>query len=205
MTRDQITNRVQKNLNDEGVFYSSDDLNDSIQDGYAEVAAVTGCIFKGTTVNLTANLSYYDFGSLIPDYLGVTAIFNPTTKRWLSPTNLRLLEDLRDDWELATGNPFLFWPVNFRFVAIYPRVTISSGTLYVFYRATADVLAGITIPQIPEEHQSILENYVTCDLQEQAEEFSKASLEFNSYVAGLKDLKQAIRSYNHPDLVHRLA
>jgi len=204
VTRDQIADKVKRYLNDEGVFYTADDLNDAIQDGYSEVAAFTGCIFKATTINLVGNLTYYDFGSLIPDYLGVTAIFNPTTKRWLSPTNLRLLEEIRDDWELAIGNPFVFWPVNFRFVAIYPKLTISSGTLYVFYRATADTLDGTTTPQIPEENQSVLENYVQCDLQEQAEEFTKAKLEFATYISGIKELKQAQRSFRFPDLPMRL-
>jgi hypothetical protein len=205
MTRDQITGRVQVNLNDEGVFYSTDDLNDSIQDGYAEVAAVTGCIFKATTINLVDNLTYYDFGNLISDYLGVTAIFNPTTKQWLNPTNLRVLEELRDDWELAIGNPFLFWPINFRYVAIYPKPVTTSGILYIFYRATADVLSGLATPQIPEEYQGVLESYVTCDLQEQAEEFTKAQIEFKSYVESIKEIKQAIHSFRQPDLVHRLA
>src|SRR5674476_201907 len=107
MTRDQIASKVQTSLNDYGVFLTAADLNDSIQDGYSEVTALSGCIFKAGVVNLTANLTYYDFGSLIPDFLAVTAIFNPTIKRWMSPTNLRLLEDLRNDWELAIGNPFL--------------------------------------------------------------------------------------------------
>lgn len=204
MTRDQISDRVQRHLNDEGIFYTVDDLNDSIQDGYAEVAAFTGCIFKATSINLTANLTYYDMGALIPDYLAVTSIFNPATKRWLQPTNLRLLEELRSDWELATGNPFLFWPVNFRFIAIYPRVTVSSGTLYIFYRANADTLTGTSTPQFPEENQSVLENYVQCDLQEQAEEFIKAKLEFNSYISSITELKQAQRSFRFPDLPMRL-
>lgn len=205
MTRDQISDKVKRYLNDEGIFYTADDLNDSIQDGYAEVTAFTGCIFKATSISLTGSLTYYDFGALIPDYLGVTAIFNPTTKRWLSPTNLRLLENIRDDWELAVGNPFLFWPINFRFVAIYPKLLTTSGTLYVFYRATADTLVGTSVPQIPEEHQSIIEDYVKCDLQEQAEEFTKAKLEFSNYILGIKELKLAQRSFRQPDLPMRLS
>lgn len=205
MTRDQISDRVKNNLNDNGVFYSAEDINDSLQDGYAEVTAYTGCIFKATTINLVANLSYYDMGSLTPDFLAVTAVFNPITKQWLAPTNLSKLEGLRNDWEVATGNPFLFWPVNFRFMAIFPRVTVSSGTLYVFYRAHADTLLGTSTPQIPEEHQAVLENYVTGDLLEQAEEFTKASVELESYFKTIKDLRDSTRKFRTPDFQSRLA
>ena len=205
MTRDQIASKVQTSLNDSGIFLTAADLNDSIQDGYSEVTALTGCIFKATTVNIEANLSYYDFGLLIPDFLAVTAIFNPTTKRWMVPTNLRLLEDLRNDWELAIGNPFLFWPVNFRFVAIYPKLTTSTGTLYVYYRAHADTLTSTSTPQIPDDLQRVLEEYTEGDLLEQSEEFTKAGLSLTKYFKDIQELKQATRTFRIPDLVSRLA
>lgn len=205
MTRDQIAAKIQTNLNDAGVLYTADDLNDSLQDGYSEVAAFTGCIYKVASIDLVANLSYYDFGSLISDFFAVTAIFNTNTKQWLSPTNLKVLESIREDWELAVGNPFLFWPVNFRFVALYPRMTSALGSLYVVYRAQADVLTASSEPAIPLEQQAILENYTTSDLLEQAEEFTKAQLEFNTYVQAIKDLRQANSNFRLPDFEPRLA
>lgn len=205
MTRDQIASKVQTNLNDSGVFYTSTDLADSIQDGYSEVAALSGCIFKATTINITANLSYYDFGALISDFFAVTAIFNPTIKQWMAPVSLRQLEDVRNDWELAIGNPFLFWLVNFRFVAIYPKLATSTGILYVYYRAHADMLSGSSTPQIPEDLQSVLEAYTTGDLLEQAEEFTKAGISLTQYFKDIQALKQATRTFRTPDLISRLA
>jgi hypothetical protein len=204
MTRDQIAAKVQTNLNDVGVFYSLTDLSDSIQDGYSEVAAFTGCIFKMTTINLSANLSYYDLGALIPNFFAVTAIFNPQNKQWLSPVSLRRLEDMRNDWELATGNPFAFWPINFRFIAIFPRVTVTSGTLYIVYRAQADILTASATPQIPTHLQGGLEQYSTGDLLEQAEEFTKAQIELEQYFNSLKDIKNAKNTFRLPDLMSRL-
>jgi len=205
MTRDQIRSRVQTNLNDSNVLYTLDDLNDSIQDGYSEVAAFTGSIFKATSIDIVGNLTYYDFGSLIPDFLAVTAMFNPVTKRWLFPTYLKQLEDIRNDWELAIGNSFLFWPVNFRFVALYPKLSTSTGTLYIFYRAHADTLSGSSTPQIPEDLQQILEDYTTGDLLEQAEEFTKSQLNLANYFKGIQELKQATRKFRLPDYSPRLA
>lgn len=205
MTRDQLTTKIQTKLGDNGIFYQPADLNDSIQDGYSEVAALTGCIFKATSVSLVGNLSYYDFGSLIPDFLAVTAIFNPQIKRWMTPTSLKNLEDIRNDWELAIGTPFLFWPVNFRFVALYPKLTTSTGSLYIYYRAQADTLSSSSTPQIPDDLQIALEDYTVGDMFEQVEEFSKAGISLESYFKGIKDIKQATRSFRQPDLLSRLS
>ena len=205
MTRDQIAARLQANLQDLGVFYETADLNDSIQDGYSEIVSLTGCIFKAARVAQVSNLTYYDMAAYIPDFWAVTAIWNTNTKRWLTPTNIKLLDDLRNDWELANGNPFLFWPVNFRFVAFYPKLATASGYFYIFYRAQADTLSASTIPNIPEDLQGILEDYSTCDLLEQAEEFTKAKLQFTEYVKGIRALKQATRSFRLPDLSTGLA
>lgn len=202
MTRDQLTASIQTKLGDNGIFYTPADLNDSVQDGYSEVAALTGCIFKAANISLSANLSYYDFGSLIPDFHAVTAIFNPQIKQWMTPVSLRQLEDLRGDWELAIGNPFFFWPVNFRFVAIYPKLTTSTGSLYVYYRAHADTLSASTTPQLPED--IVIENYTIGDMLEQAEEFSKAGISLEVYFTNIKEIKQATRSFRQPDLMSRL-
>lgn len=204
MTRDQITTKIQTKLGDNGIFYQPVDLNDSIQDGYSEVAALTGCIFKAASISLSANLSYYDFGSLISDFHAVTAIFNPQVKQWMTPVSLKILEDIRNDWELAIGSPFLFWPVNFRFVAIYPKLTTSTGSLYVYYRAHGEVLSSSSTPQIPDDLQIILEHYTIGDMFEQAEEFSKAGISLVDYFKGIKDIKQATRSFRQPDLMSRL-
>jgi hypothetical protein len=205
MTRDQIASKVQTRLNDFGVKITPADLNDSIQDGYFEVTALTGCIFKAASISTSANLSYYDFGLLIPDFFAVTAIFNPTIKRWMVPVSLRQLEEIRNDWELAIGNPYLFWPINFRYVAIYPKLTTSTGSLYAYYRAQADVLTGTSTPQIPDSLQSILEEYTTGDLLEQSEEFTKAGISLTNYFKDIQELKQATRTIRMPDLISRLA
>lgn len=205
MTRDQIVARVQVNLNDSGVLYSVADFNDSLQDGYAEIAALTGCIFKAARIDQVANLTYYDMASYIPDFWAITAIWNTNTKQWLTPSNISILDTIRTDWELANGNPFLFWPVNFRYVAVYPKLTSATGYFYVFYRAQADTLSGSTTPNLADNLQGILEDYTTGDLLEQAEEFIKAQVQFIEYIKGIKAIKQATRAFRLPDFMPGLA
>lgn len=204
MTQTEVTGRIIRNLNDNNVFYTSEDTKDSIQDGYDEIAAFSGCIIKATTLNWQSGLVYYDFADLISDFTAVTAIFNTNTKRWMFPTSCRSLNEIRFDWEMAIGNPLLFWPVNFRYVAFFPHLTNATGSMYVYYRAKADLLDSNSEINIPTEHLDTIELYSTSDLLEQTEEFTKASLNFKEYLKTLDSLRKAKRQFQYPDKISGL-
>jgi hypothetical protein len=176
-------------------YYSPIDFVDSIQDAYDEVVANTGVILKSETVDLQANLSYYDMRTLLPDFLCIMGAWSVSQKRWLIPVSYRELDDIRDDWELAIGSPYLFCPVNYRYITIYPKPSSTTGQLYIFYKATADVLAGDTIPQIPIElSEAILREYVIGDLHEQQMEFTKAQMRWEIYVQKMQELVKLMAS-----------
>jgi len=175
MTRNQLATLVRANLDDAGVtFYSAAAINDSIQDAYARLVAEFGLIEKQTSVSFTSNLTYYDFSSLIPDFLAVTSIFNLNTKMWLDPVSTLFMDQLRWDWEIAVGTPQWFIPINFRLVAVTPHYSSATGTMLVFYKAQAPILGANDIIQIPDEYLGILESMATADGLEQSREFVKA-------------------------------
>lgn len=126
-TRGQIKTTVRNNLDDSGVsFYSDDDLNDSLQDAYDDIACLSQCIVKTIVLQWIGDLSYYnfveDFG--ITDYMATTAIFNYTTNVWLrDDLNLRDFDKIRRDWETWTGSPQFWAPSDPLHIAIAPRET----------------------------------------------------------------------------------
>ncbi len=189
-TRDAIAADIRDNLEDAGVtFYSAADVNDAIQDAYDDVAVMSGCIQKSTTLNFTSLLSYYDFRSLISDYFAVVAIFNNSSNRWLCPDTRRSFDKSRQDWELATGEPRFFCPIDSKRVVIVPRMTIATGNRTVFYRATADTLGATDTPLIHTDMLTLLEHYVTADLLDQQQEFIKADAWWQKYFNELMDYK----------------
>src|SRR5436309_1410039 len=110
----QIKARVRKDLGDKGITYFSDtDLNESFEDAYADIVALSNCIIKKTQVNFTTNV-YYDFKALgVNDFMAVTAIFNNNTNRWLfDDKTLRDYDLTRDNWELWTSTPWFWSSVN---------------------------------------------------------------------------------------------
>jgi len=192
-TRDSLAADIRDNLEDAGVtFYSAADVNDAIQDAYDDIAVISGCIQKSATINFTSLLSYYDFRSLISDYFAVVAIFNNNTNRWLYPDTRRSFDKIRFDWELMEGQPYMFCPIDSKRVAITPRMTIGSGNMTVYYRATADTLGATDTPQIHVDMTTLIEHYVTADLLDQMQEYIKADAWFQKYFDGLMEYKLRI-------------
>lgn len=191
MTRDQLAAKLLVNLDDNAIFFESADLAFSTQDGYDEIAAATGLIEKATTLTLSATTTYYDFRTLIPDFIGLIGIWNTVTKRYLTPVSLLYLEGQRPDWEVQLGTPEVFWPINFRYVAIFPQ---RADLCYVFYRASAPTLAGDTTIAIPAEHLRVLLDYSTGDLLETQQEFESAMVYLTNYIAGIEKLRQSVQN-----------
>src|SRR5882724_3571076 len=98
MTRVELTGRL-RNFFQNDTYYQSIDFNDSLQDGIDEICAITGCIFKTAVLPFQQNLTYYNMVNLLPDYIGVVAIYNRVINRWLSVSSLRKFNQRRWDWE----------------------------------------------------------------------------------------------------------
>ncbi len=199
MNRVQLGTRLQ-NFFQNPNYYQSIDLNDSIQDGLDEVVAFTGCVFKSATIPFTQNTTYYNMLSLIPDYVGVVAIFNAVIRRWMTPSSLRKFNQVRIDWETVGGTPFYFSPVSHRYLAIFRKPLVPSyGNMYVFYTASAPVLTDDTLIPIPEDHITALESYSIQDLWEQNQEFSKASNYLETYSKNLETLRVYMQNRRNAD------
>lgn len=203
MTRTEQETRL-RNYFENNDYYSSFDFLNSIQDGYDEVIAFSGCIVKAAVLPFTAGLTYYDLITLLGDYIGVISIYNTVTNRWMCPTSERKLDQLRPDWETCYGTPELFYPVNHRFLAIYRKPLVTYGNFYIYYIASAPTLGPTDTIQIPVDYNDALEDYCITDLQEQAQEFTKALNRFASYQESIHILQRWAKSQRQPDRLPNL-
>lgn len=233
-TRGQIKTNARINLADRGVtFYSEDDLNDSIQDAYDDIAALTQCITKSVDLNFTAYTSYYDFKNnfSVADYMGTTAIFNYTSNLWLrDDMSLRDLDRIRRDWETWTGTPQFWSPSDPVRIAIAPKVTVNtngvalgafdsgsfSSAFYItgaaptagfrlYYWAVAPTLASDNdILLVASDFSDLFENYITGDLLEQAQEFKKAGVFWIEYYKSIEQYAERVKKNNKADLLMRV-
>lgn len=199
MFRTELETRLQNYFNNTA-FYDTQSINDAIQDGLDEVCAFTGCIYKSAQLPFTQFTTYYDLLTLLPDYIGVVAIFNKVTNRWLTPSSLKKFNLDRPDWDTAYGTPWFFSPISHRYIAIYKKPAVSDyGNMFVYYRAAAPTLSDTTPIPIPDEHIAALESYCETDLWEQAQEWGKAGIEIKEYIQDLNALRVLMRNKRNPD------
>lgn len=200
MTRVDLQVRLQNHFNN-SVYYDIQSMNDSIQDGMDDAAAFAGgIIFKSTTLAFQQDVTYYDMLTLLPDYIGLYAMFNHTINRFMFPTSVKQLDQVRIDWESAYGVPYYFVPINHRYIAIYKKPSIPNyGEMFVYYIAAAPVLTDSTEIQIPDDHIKALESYCIQDLWAQQQEFTKASEYFETYIKDLEDLRVWVKNRRNSD------
>jgi hypothetical protein len=204
MTRVDLQTRLRAFFNND-TYYQGIDFNDSIQDGYDEVCAFTGCQFASATIPFQQYLTYYDWETLLGNYVGLYAIFNAVMSRWMVPISRRKLDQFRIDWEVAAGTPWYFCPISYRYTAIYKKPIVPNyGNMYVFYLATSQTLTDTSPILIPDDHMQALENYNITDLLEQQQEFTKATETFQDYAKRLELLRVLMKNQRRPDRLSAL-
>jgi len=199
MTRVDLQNRLANQFNNSS-YYDTQSVNDSIQDGLDEVVAFSGCVYASAQLPFQQNVSYYDLLSLLPNYIGVIAIFNRVINRFLIPTSVKHLDQVRIDWETAYGTPYYFVPISHRYVAIYKKPGgVNYGNFIIFYIASAPLLDDNTPIPIPDDHITALESYNIMDLWEMQQEFDKASEYLETYNTNIETLRVYIKNRRNSD------
>lgn len=198
-----IKANTRRNLNDiNPKSYSVSDIDDSFQDAYDDIISRTQCLIKKTTLNWAADLSYYDFRSLVSDYMAVVAIFNNVNRRWLEDDkNTRNFDQMRIDWEIANGSPTNWTALNFKYTAVFPRYASAAGTFDLYYWATAPVIVDAATPLIATDMQHLLEEYSTEDLLEQFEEYVSAAPFWELYEENLEIYRERVKNLTKTDLL----
>jgi hypothetical protein len=231
-TRGQVKADIQNNLIELNLhFYSDDDLNQSIQDAYDDIAILTQCIQKQVTLSWISNLSYYNFSTILNDYLGVIAIFNNVTNLWLrDDLSLKDFDRIRRDWETWIGTP-QWWapsdPQNIAIAAKYYAANITYGAFdsrsfskaYYLNNSSAANLGSFNLfywalaPSLVSDNDTFLiandkttaiTQYVTADLLEQAQEFNKAQTFWQPYFANIDDYADRVKRNCKSDLLLRI-
>jgi len=200
-TRLDVAAKLQNQFGN-SIYYDKQAVDDSLQDGIDEVCAFTGCIYKSAAIPFTQYTTYYDLLTLLPDYIGIVAMWNDTIRRWMWPTSLRKLNQQRIDWDVALGTPYYFCPISHRYVAIWLKPGAPDyGRMFVFYRAAAPLLDDNEPIPIPDEHITSLELYSITDLWEQAQEWGKASEAASDYIKNLNALRILMRNKRNSDRI----
>lgn len=196
-----IGSNVQRDLDDLGAsFYDfNKDILPSVQDGYELITALTESVEIYAILNFEDDLVFYDLSARLPNFLRIFGIYNNNTQRWMWPTTMMELYRIRDNWEACAGDPYWYLPIDYKTIAFFPSMPTASGTFTVLYKANSSQLGANDPPQVPLEHQNVLEWYAVDDLLDQCQEFGKA-MEYAQMVdQGIDDIRKVLRNRSQPN------
>ena len=199
-----VIQRIKQELDDQGVFYTDEDIFDSLQDGYDEISSRAECIERVFSTPFPAK-PYWEVQADIVDCYRIIAIYNPNTRTFLEPVTMKHLDIYSDKWETEAGTPQWFVPIDFKYVAFYPYyAVVPAYNMYVLYTAQAPDFTNSLTLDLPGNHQSVIEDYVVNDLLDQALEYKKSALVFDDYLKGIAKITKEVGRRNKSDRIYQM-
>lgn len=173
----QLQSSVAIEIHDEtATFYSAQDIQKSLNEGYMEMSEVSEWNEVTTTVNTASNQIYYDAALLTgTQFLTARACQNPTTKKWLTPVDVLYMDSqVHPRWENIQAEPEYMLMRGPLTIAFAPKRNID-GTLTLFHTALpAQMTTDSDEPGFPQEFHRGLIEYALYDLLSQDQESTKA-------------------------------
>lgn len=178
-----IFNEVQTNLNEAGLrWFSEADILAALQESYNKIVALL-CPIEYSTLIPKQSSPYYNLTQQIPDFMYISAAYNPDTNLWLEVMPYRMFKSQYQTY-LAVGQPKWATIIDFNRVMFWPFLPTATGVLYLLYKAKAPLISYDHIPILPlSVAKQLLEYFTTADLFEQAREFTKAAMWWNKLYA----------------------
>jgi len=138
MNRLEVRTRILSALNesaDSPVFYSNDQLNQTIDESYELLCEEAEVIKRTAYIGLKPGTTYYYTKSIADDMIVPYRIWNKSTQRVLPPLTMLELDSQDIRWTQTTGDPWYWFPYSFDIFGIYPHPTTGGGLLRIDYIA----------------------------------------------------------------------
>jgi hypothetical protein len=204
-TAQQIIDRVLIRLEDpDNRFFATADLVLAYNDALDELSEATEVNENYVTIKRRKWAAYSDLrGYLPPDVLRITAIWNPSSERWLHPVTVRDLDDtLGRQWENKPDNESRWWWTRgIYFLGTYPVPGTDNSPLRIHYvsqlphvEEKGGLVTGLTVAaNLPPDFSTAIEHYMMYALLVQKKESQKAMehwVRYQSHEGELKDLSK---------------
>ena len=205
MTKAELMTRVSQTLEDEGlIHFTSEDLSDSIQDGYELVSMLCETVEKVEQITIPSGSQIVDITTLVSDYYRCFAIYSEELHRWLSPRSFPNIQQFGLRWGNDTGNIRDWCPLGEKHILFYPSPN-AAQVLQFFYKAEADILTSDSVPIFFEDCHKVLEYYACSDLLDQNLEYTKSLKYYNLFQAELDEISQRLQSRGMKSRILELA
>lgn len=189
----QIIDSVIVRLEDpEYKFFSLSDLVLAYNNAQDEIADATEVNELTAMVQRKKGAPYADLrGILGPDALRVTAVWNPSSSRWLEPITVEELDNLHGrKWERRQDYSRWWFMRGLYFLGTYPTCENDISPLRIHYAAmfphvkeNGGLVTGLTSKaELPSDFSDAIENHMLYELFAQRKETGKSLANYEEYV-----------------------
>ena len=162
MTRGEIRTQILRALTDDPeqpVYWSTDEVNQDIQEAMEVLAEEAPSLKRTFHVARRPGAFLYELEGIGTNILTPYRLWLPDLKRRLEAWNLTDLDRAQDRWMRTTGDPWVWCPVDWRQLIIWPIPAAPGGTIEINCFVWPDEL--IDDEDEPEFHWSDHHNLVT--------------------------------------------
>jgi hypothetical protein len=196
--------KIKAELDDQGIFYTDQDVLDALQDIYEDIAFNTSCIEKVVTLTAPAT-PYWRIRSVVPDYFRCFGIFDRNRGEFIEGIHYWRLKEVHSQWESRTGTPYCWSPIGFDYLSFYPHyAAVPSDNFDVFYAAIAPDLTSSETLQLPPNCREVIVDGVLSMLFLQALELQKAELRLADYEVGLAKVQREMDRRSNSDRLKQM-
>jgi hypothetical protein len=165
------------------VFWTLDDVKDSINEGYGEISDSSEWFERVKVVDLLKLRPYYDVYSYLDKcFLRIDVAFNETTSRWLTHEHHATFDARDPRWEQRVAEPDHLLFRGIRWLSYWPYKGVESGRIRQYFVSVPPTLCDDTDePGFPEQYHYGLVEYAVYDLLAQDNEVNLALEAWQAY------------------------
>jgi hypothetical protein len=186
VTKAQIRAEIFRRLREASsapVFWSVADVNQSIDEGYQEIADATEWFEHNVTIDLPSRTPRFDVRQFTQyEFLISGPAFNVFTNRWMYPVTARMLDQGDREWENRLAEPEAVMVRGIWWLTYWPLPASNTTSVKQYYRGIPAAILDAASPAFPEQYHYGLVEYALFDLWAQDAESDLAYSAWKSYL-----------------------
>ena len=165
------------------VYWSEQDVKDSLNEGYLDFCEQTRCFSREAEITAIDHLGYSDLRTMLPyPFLGLRRIYGKLLNAPLIATTVKSRDDNDNRWQMITGVVRRWFVSGLYWLGFWPPPD-SSEIFRVVWTSLPDRLENdADEPQVPVQFQEALLHYAVYDLKIQEDEMKNALAAWQDYI-----------------------
>jgi len=168
------------------VYWSAQDVKDSLNEGYLDFCEQTRCYSREADVVVIDHLGFLDLRTLLPyPFLGMRRIYSRMISRPLEATTVKARDDIDNRWQMASSAVRRWFLSGLYWLGLYPVPDSAEGYRIVWASLPDKMANDLDVPEVPVQFQEALIHYATYDLKVQEDEFKNGMDAWKDYVTAV--------------------